>query len=161
MAIFLWHSFQLLENTNDLFNIWKLLPIDWRLSWYENFRLLIDENENIGINSGGIHFYNQTEELEKFKKDLNSWKRVSVEECMNRQCVPTVRCPWGCTEYIEKSVFLSFGLYLYALKPIKFIVAESYFTFQCGMVTVTWKNCFNGMRPDYLSLQDYVLKNPE
>ena len=158
---FLWHSFILPENEERILNIWRLLPIDWRTSWLEKIQFIHSSFENLEINSGGITFDNGTFELEKFKEDLSSWKRVRVEDCLNKHCVPTVRCPWGCTEYIENCGFLSFGIFLFSLKPIIFIVTENYLSFPSGLGVVSRQNCFNGMRPDYLDFEDCRLKNPE
>ena len=92
---------------------------------------------------------------------MDSMKRVNLDKCLSKYCVPTVRCPWGCTEYIEKCGYLSFGLFLYYLNPLDFVVQESHFSFDCGAGGVTRKNSLNGLRPDYLSFVDCILKNEE
>ena len=158
---FLWHSFVLESNLDRANDIWKLLPLRWKLSWLESVQTIGGSFSGLDTDVGGIIFHDLSSELEWFKNNMDSNKRVNLEKCLNKYCVPTVRCPWGCTEFIEKCGYLSFGLFLYYLNPIDFVVQESHFSFDCGSGGITRKNSLNGLRPDYLSFQDCALENSE
>ena len=158
---FLWHSFELHNNLDKAEKIWKLLSLKWRLSWLESVRQIGGTFSNLESETGGILFDDISSEYMWFKNGVDSLEKIKLESCVNKHCVPRIRCPWGCTEFIEKCGFISFGILLYHLNPIDFIVRENYFSFDCGFGGISRKNCLNGLRPDYLTYKDNVLGNPE
>ena len=158
---FMWHSFNLKENEDLGMYMWQYLPCTWRKAWLTRYREIGSTFKDVEENKPLPFFKDITQDNIRFHEHISSYKARTLGDILNEWCVPTVRCPWGCTEYIENCGYLPYGKFLFYCRPFKFPVVEEHFSFCKGNEHYEKVNGFVGMRPDFLKMKDYILGNKE
>ena len=93
---FLWH-FLSDNEINELYglNKWKFIPGSWRKWWQQYFP--VDERLL------PISYFNEiSSDLEKFNSYIKSELLSDIAIGCNKFLMPTVLCPWGCSEYLHR-----------------------------------------------------------
>ena len=93
---FLWYSI----SNSDLkaiyqLDVWKFIPTSWRRWW----KFSIEEDLSILPKSV---FIDQTNRHHCFQSEIQTGILSKIANACNEYLIPTVLCPWGCTEYIHK-----------------------------------------------------------
>ena len=78
--------------------IWELIPTRWRLWWLPAIQN-IPNYESVTIDFPKPIIVDRTESLRKWKENIECGSLGSLKEVCNEILIPTVLCPWGCTEY--------------------------------------------------------------
>ena len=115
---FMWPAFiwSLLINANiqDIYGtkVWQLLPTTLRewyfTSTYENI-LFFSEN-SITLEEPPPIFHDNTFDTSEFDRKIKSTKLGEITSALDQYLIPTVLCPWGCTEYIHECGQIPFDL---------------------------------------------------
>ena len=74
---------------------WKYVPDTLLLGW----SYLFDESDNIITDS---YFRDITNAKMEFEECIKSPYLSTVAESCNKYLIPTILCPWGCSEYLHK-----------------------------------------------------------
>ena len=103
---YMWPSFfyALLVNDEGMkiygSKLWSLIPVVWRHWW-------IDEVKkhhcyrNVSLHSPAAYFNDISLDILEFKSDIDSLLLGRLMDGTNKHIIPTVLCPWGCTEFIH------------------------------------------------------------
>ena len=103
---YMWPSFfyALLVNDEGMkiygSKLWSLIPVVWRHWW-------IDEVKkhhcyrNVSLHSPAAYFNDISLDILEFKSDIDSLLLGRLKDGTNKHIIPTVLCPWGCTEFIH------------------------------------------------------------
>ena len=150
---FLW---KLLTN-GDIFahhgcSLWAYIPDVWRHWWIRNITELggvFSEYEEVTVTSPVSIFRDVTFARNDMKRSIAELRLADLVQSMNKYMLPTVRCPWGCTEYYHKAETFDFAsVYLRFLGPLLKVPRWSSETY------------VRGVREDFIDSLDYLLMNP-
>ena len=140
--------------------IWKCIPFSWRQWWLmslkNNFPTIYSD---ISIKYPPPIFHDATTDIEEWNDDIDSYLLSRLANITNKFPVPTVKCPWGCSEFIHKVGYLPLDIIFQRYLQhcvIKIIQHPKY---------VSHKNVFSA-REEYLRLDmddddDMWLFNPK
>ena len=116
-AKFTWPSFIIStlmnENVISVYGnrAWQLVPTYWRHWWVETLPLAtLNGYNDITIDYPPSIITDRTCELNDWKNKNDSNMLFEIAQACNRHMMPTVLCPWGCTEFIFRSGYLSIDL---------------------------------------------------
>lgn len=94
------------KNPNNSRLMWKMLPEKWRYWWKKSMMNFIGDNEDLDpvcyVKDVTTDRYRCDYSLRKENMKDISWSTfvgVFEELC----CIPSVRCPYGCSEYLHKA----------------------------------------------------------
>ena len=90
----------ILEAYDD--TIWRFIPTLWRYWWIDNVRRLIPTLRDVTIESPPSFFKDITGDIDDWNADIESFYLPRLATACNKYVLPTVLCPWGCTEFIHK-----------------------------------------------------------
>ena len=110
---FIW-SLLINENIQDIYGtkIWQLIPTTLR-EWYftSTYEEILFFSENsITLEEPPPIFYDNTFDTSEFDRKINSTKLGDITSALDQFLIPTVLCPWGCTEYIHECGQIPFDL---------------------------------------------------
>lgn len=88
-----------LQNVSLRRRLWSLLPTNLRRWWGH----LWDVAEDVPW------FVDTTCRNNEFEEAIQSLKIVRLKAILDEECMRTVRCPWGCWEYVEECRTVSFA----------------------------------------------------
>lgn len=87
--------------------IWKFIPSSWRQWWLmslkNNFPTVYSD---ISIDYPPPIFNDVTNNIKEWNDDIDSYLLSRLAKTTNKFPVPTVKCPWGCSEFIHKVGYL-------------------------------------------------------
>ena len=156
---FLWHMFSCQENQPYAYDMWRFIPITLRLMWLESYQTISKNHALVTLYEPQSYF----EDVTVFCNDIDRLNasgtlRDLMTSC-NKNCYCGVRCPWGCTEFVDECGYVAYHKLFYALldgvtKP----VSEK--CISCGMKDRE-KHAFVGVRPDYLTWHENFFDNEE
>lgn len=87
--------------------IWRFIPMEWRVWWLESCRTYHRHVfENITLQQPSPFFVDRTDQLEDFNTLRRKYELPSLKKICNNYMMPTVKCPWGCTEMMHRSGIL-------------------------------------------------------
>ena len=107
---YVWPSFywKLLTNNEVLSQphggaqrLWKFVPYEWREWWLESLQRKSNHYNCVTMTFPPPLFEDKTSALTSMKNLLNSGFLPKIKKACNDYLMPTVLCPWGCTEYIH------------------------------------------------------------
>ena len=108
---FVWPSFywKLLTNDEILSSIdcagaqrlWKFVPQEWRAWWLEPLQNRNNYYNSVTMTFPPSLFSDKTSSLTSMKNLLNTGFLPDIKKACNEHMMPTVLCPWGCTEYMH------------------------------------------------------------
>ena len=119
---YFWLMFAAPENYQVAEEMWKYVPMHWRLWWLYNFVALSAFHSNVSLYFPEPYFEDITQKVETCQQQLASGRLVDLIQCSNDNCYCSVRCPWGCTEFVGDCGSVSLHVYLarflQAKKPV-------------------------------------------
>ena len=87
--------------------IWRFIPVEWRPWWIdvlkEKFPFVFG---NITITKPSAVFQDRTLHIKEWETDINSYLLSRLKSTSNKYLMPTVKCPWGCSEFPHKVGYL-------------------------------------------------------
>ena len=90
---------------------WALIPQLWRNWWFSQFQRL---EPNANIDNPQALFFDVSSEYCDFMGAIERLHWKELGEAMDKYLAfPTVRCPWGCSEFLHKTNQLSFETFLW------------------------------------------------
>ena len=122
---FIWNMLQsteIQENYNSD-QIWKHIPKQWRRWWMEELHSQFPAfYRNITISEPIPIFVDRTNDIKIWNDGIDSGKLMTIADVCNKYLLPTVLCPWGCSEFIHKAGYLDFHIVIqrYISKVILF-----------------------------------------
>ena len=147
---FLWY-FLSDEKINNIYGNykWRFIPNAWRYWW-------VNSIETDFMNLPPSYFEDITTQLESFSSAITSQNLSRIACACNKYLMPTVLCPWGCSEYIHKNGSLHIDLVIQRyLDKVNFQLINN--VRECAKVF--------SARDDYLRKDfhsyDNILLNPE
>lgn len=109
-----WCSFiwSLFANTNIQnvygIQIWKFIPIEWRPWWIHSITTLFPTiySNTITIEYPTPVFKDKTIDIKEWNDDINSYLLSRLATASNKFLRPSIKCPWGCSEFQHKVGYL-------------------------------------------------------
>ena len=155
---FVWYLLtdrQILEHYSPAF-LWKLIPQQWRKWWLPSLKRKFGHHySSVSINEPKSIIVDRTEDLLEWNSTLNTNVLPDTAKCCNKHLLPTILCPWGCTEYIHKHGSIDFSTVLQKCMPKVQL---------CTTTRESYKNIVSA-RDDYIrttySDYDVWLLNPD
>lgn len=159
---YFWLMFSAAENYGIAEEIWKHVPIHWRLWWLHNFVGLGDFHSRVSLFFPEPFFDDITVRVQVYQEQMASGRLVDLITCSNENCYCSVRCPWGCTEFVGECGSIGFHLYLDKfLHAKKAVNTNSINTAGNRSSTRCLPDILVGIRPDYVYYEDHFLGNEE
>ena len=157
---FLWKIFSAVDNYELAEEMWRCIPTTLRLMWLQSYVELSQHHRVVTIEEPASYFDDVTifgNEIDRLKgtgimTDLVKWG--------NLNCYCGVRCPWGCTDFVDECGYIPYYKFFYELRGQFHTPIEEKSIRGAGTSTCA-KNVFTGIRPDYLSYIDYLGDNQE
>ena len=81
--------------------VWSLIPETWRQWWYPSLSGSCVSTVGVSVEEPVPMFEDVTAALGDTMKILAEKKLSKLMEHYNAHCVCDVRCPWGCTDFLE------------------------------------------------------------
>jgi hypothetical protein len=162
---FIWPSYfwKLLSLNSDrdvqIF-IWKWIPKEWRVFWMYSLRSV----PFLSMEEPSSYFTDMTKIVTQLEDDLKAMTLVKLRDALNRHPYISVKCPWGCDEFLEKCSYLPLYPLLEQIMKKKFStvhipLSEASIVNAEGKKT-TASNIYCGVRPDYFLKVFFMLDNP-
>jgi hypothetical protein len=79
--------------------IWRFIPLLWRHWWITDAQ---DIYPDITIDDPSPIFIDRTNDIRDWNESIESYELPRLAKACNTYLMPTILCPWGCTEYIHK-----------------------------------------------------------
>ena len=157
--LFCWPSFiwSMLKNTNTQSShgadVWQLLPLEWRRWWLPAAEQL-QGMEDVEVETPPPYVVEISSTFKAVSAAIknNQWVELG-KACNEYLVVPTVKCPWGCSQFMNlatETVPLDI-IYLefldYPVKVLRFTPAGK-------------SKFISGVRPHFLQSRHAILANP-
>ena len=119
---FLWHLLtnnSILAEYQGLF-IWKLIPAAYRHWWIPALTEIARYKhiyENISVDAPRPIIRDRTDEIKEWNNCMERHNLPEVSRVCNKLLLPTVLCPWGCSEYIHKVGKIPFNIIIQKCLP--------------------------------------------
>ena len=92
-----------LRTKYGVLHLWKFIPIIWRHWWIDAFKESIpdmNERNSISIEFPKPFFIDRTPDIEEWNSKISSYTLPNLAYAMNKNALPTVSCPYGCSAFI-------------------------------------------------------------
>jgi hypothetical protein len=88
--------------------IWRIIPLVWRKWWYDEIKLQFPSYYDNGITllKPDAIFIDRTADLKLWNEAMQCQQLSSIAKVCNQLLLPTVLCPWGCSEFIHSTGYL-------------------------------------------------------
>jgi hypothetical protein len=106
---------QVIENCGNA--VWKMIPNVWRHWWLDKISKYVPEYHEITMDQPPSIIIDRTIEMNNWNSDIQSQKLPNLAKCCNESMMPTVLCPWGCTEYIHSCGFMPLDIIFQQFLP--------------------------------------------
>ncbi len=102
---YLWKIFKNVLRNSERLILWKIIPKRWRLWWVNSihFNMMV-----IGVQPICVEI---TKNIRDFKLQIETNNLVKINNAL-KGLMPTVLCPWGCTEYKHCCGFIEMDVLL-------------------------------------------------
>ena len=124
-----------MHDTYDANSIWVIIPTTWRKWWLESVHLHFPTVfHNISLSNPPPILADRTKDITKWDNSIESGNLNKIADVCNKLLIPTVLCPWGCSEFLHKVGYISIQLIFQKhfqkcivtkLKPYKLSTVES------------------------------------
>gem|GEM_PF-6457593 len=126
----------------------------WRRWWITKCKT-IDLYRSVSLNFPKVLIAEKTSEVREVAEALTdlTWTKL-VKACDKHLAVPTVKCPWGCSQFVNlatESVPLDV-VYVHGLE---------WTTCTVQIATLSKRACMHGTRPNFLWTESKILYNPD
>ncbi len=131
----------------DAITKWSYIPTEWRHWWIGSMQQL--HGTHLTVSNPEPKFELATDDYDGIKKAITELKWRDLYKAIDRHVsYPSVRCPWGCSEFLHQCNFL----------PIEdFLAFKSNWCFEIGVKKKSWPL---GTKPSYPD-SCVVLDNPD
>ena len=93
--------------------IWRFIPITWRSWWLTSLQSKFPQVfSNLTLEQPFPVFNDKTADIKEWNDDINSYVLSRLVSAANKFLQPTIKCPWGCSEFQHKAGFLPLNLVL-------------------------------------------------
>ena len=83
--------------------LWKLIPQKWRKWWLPSLKSEHSRYySNVTLEFPTPIILDRTDSKNEWNLTMSENALPNVAKCCNKHLLPTILCPWGCTEYIHK-----------------------------------------------------------
>lgn len=84
--------------------IWKLIPIQWRPWWIHEIQLQFPLFfRNVTLLEPKPIFFDRTSDLSEWNEAIEVQQLCRIANVCDKYLLPTVLCPWGCSEFLHMS----------------------------------------------------------
>jgi len=163
---FIWPSYiwkLIVDNmTPEKFNIiWRWIPSKWRLMWIE----ILTNDFGCRNFSSESFFHDVSSEVRQLEEDLAAMTLVKLKHALNLHPYTSVKCPWGCDEFLETCKYIPFYAFIsweFSKKypMIKLPLSDSSIVYGEDKEFIGKKKLV-GIRPDYPYTTSFMLDNPK
>jgi hypothetical protein len=125
---FFWFLFQHPKNQEFVSLLWHLIPITMRQPWLRNFKSLSAVHEKVTLKDHPPMFQDITALSAELKALKDSYTFANLIEWSNQMYFCRVKCPWGCSEFLDEVGFVAFHKLVYTIgntMNMEFPVMES------------------------------------
>ena len=82
--------------------IWKFIPFEWRSWWYQELKTQFPTAYlSVTIDAPVPIFLDRTSDLKTWDNAIASKELSQLANVCNKYLIPTVLCPWGCSEFLH------------------------------------------------------------
>jgi predicted GIY-YIG superfamily endonuclease len=103
-------------------HLWRFIPIPWRHWW---ITAASDRLNDITIDHPLPFFVDRTKEINDWDNLIGSYSLPNLRDACNKYLVPTILCPFGCTEFNHRCGHISIDIVLQRFLP-KVILKKLY-----------------------------------
>ena len=83
--------------------IWRFIPSEWRLWWLQMVKMRFPNVfVAIDLHNPSPAFKDKTTDIQTWNEDINSYLLSRLASSANKYLIPTISCPWGCSEFQHK-----------------------------------------------------------
>ena len=110
---FMWNILQSsqIHATYECEFIWKFIPLQWRRWWIDEVHTQFPTfYRNVTLSLPTSIFVDRTNDINTWNNNIDSGKLMTIAEVCNKLLLPTVLCPWGCSEFIHKAGYIDFHI---------------------------------------------------
>ena len=103
---FFWNFFQSLHvrQKHSAEFVWKLIPFQWRKWWFNELQIQFPVRfGSVSLSEPAPMFVDRTEYFYEFNAGVKSQNLPKIVDACNRFLMPTILCPWGCSEFLHMS----------------------------------------------------------
>ena len=91
--------------------IWKIVPLTWR-PWQlqcikREFPVIFGD---VTLDYPPPIFRDRTIDLKCWNEDINSYLLSRLASTSNKYLRPSIKCPWGCSEFLHKTGNISYDI---------------------------------------------------
>ena len=98
--------------------IWKFIPFEWREWWYhELMRQFPFYYRNIMLDNPKPIFLDRTKDFKSWNDAIESQKLSRIADVCNQFLIPTVLCPWGCSDFLHHAGSINLNLIIQRYLP--------------------------------------------
>ena len=91
--------------------IWRYIPFEWRLWWMRSVMISFPSvYTNITFHNPAPFFKGKTNDIKEWNDYINSYLLSRLASASNKFLRPTIKCPWGCSEFQHKVGYLSLDI---------------------------------------------------
>jgi hypothetical protein len=136
--------------------IWRFIPMEWRPWWIDSTRRASFPTITM-IHPAPI-FKDKTIDIKEWNEDINSFLLSRLASASNKFLRPSIKCPWGCSEFQHKVGYLPLDIMFQRLlqKTVIKVYTKSRSSFEKRVISI---------REDYIcdetDEQDCWFFNPE
>ena len=139
--------------------VWRLIPTEWRFWWLDSLRNAFPNIfGGISLDYPSPAIKDKTSDIKEWNDDISSYLLSKLSSASNKFLRPTVKCPWGCSEFQHKVGFLPVDIVIQRIlqKTINKVHTKLEKGFEKRVLS---------MREDYIrdedDQEDFLLMNPE
>jgi hypothetical protein len=160
---FIWKNLLSNQELHQVYedNIWSYIPLEWRYWWIDS---VIEEfptvYHNITLNNPKPYFDDRTEDLIHWNDEISTYNLPRLAKVCNELLLPTVSCPWGCSEFLHRSG--TFPLDICIQRYLQQVLLSSFCTIKPAPKDII--HMITSSRDDYLRIDhddDTILLNPK
>ncbi len=140
--------------------IWRLIPKEWRHWWLGSLTAVFPNvYNNIAIEFPTPFFNDKTIDIKEWDDEIQTYFISNLATICNKHLRPTIKCPWGCSEFQHKVGYLPIDVIIQRL--LQKAVIKIHTKIESG-----FEKRVLSIREDYIrdedgDEQDFLLFNPE
>ncbi len=100
---------------------WKYIPKLWREFWIDAVQERIPTLMDVSLDDPIPYFLEITGHRKDFQKHLDELLLGNLMKAIDKYLLPTVKCPWGCSEYIHKVGIIPYNIIMQRYNQQHFI----------------------------------------
>ena len=107
--------------------LWKFVPMAWRPWWIDSLKENVHQyrTDSITFHHPSPYFVDRTFDIDDYKDRINKYELPELISSTDEHLLATVLCPWGCSDFIHKSLPLNVGLDVVIQRYLRKVVMKS------------------------------------